>query len=132
MGRSDHGTSYMRVGGDDGKLGSWPYIYEGRRGRWGTETMALHLHMKPTTPAPHSRCFRCLSLYFSLPIARSLSLPRSCPLSVFLSLFCSISLALIRPTGRDSRWRWSTPRLKTPTTRARRAVAFHPNLLEHS
>jgi len=27
MGNSDHGTKYMRVGGDDGKLRPWHYIY---------------------------------------------------------------------------------------------------------
>ena len=26
----------VRVGGDDGELRPWHYIYEGRRGRWGT------------------------------------------------------------------------------------------------
>jgi len=28
MGNSDHGTTYMRVGGDDGELRPWHYIYE--------------------------------------------------------------------------------------------------------
>jgi len=32
----------VKVGGDDGELRPWLYIYEGRRGRWGTPTMALH------------------------------------------------------------------------------------------
>ena len=27
MGNSDHGTTYMRVGGDDGELRPWHYIY---------------------------------------------------------------------------------------------------------
>ena len=27
MGNSDHDTTYMRVGGDDGKLRPWHYIY---------------------------------------------------------------------------------------------------------
>ena len=27
MGNSDHVTTYMRVGGDDGELRSWHYIY---------------------------------------------------------------------------------------------------------
>ena len=27
MGNSDHGTSYMRVGGHDGELRLWHYIY---------------------------------------------------------------------------------------------------------
>ena len=27
MGNSDHGTTYMRVGGDDGELPPWHYIY---------------------------------------------------------------------------------------------------------
>ena len=47
MGHSDHGTTYMRVGGDDGGLRPWHYIYEGRRGRWGTPTMALHIRIAP-------------------------------------------------------------------------------------
>ena len=51
MGNSDHGTSYMRVGGDDGELRPWHFIYEGRRGRWGTPTMALHIRMLPSSPA---------------------------------------------------------------------------------
>ena len=38
MGNSDHGTSYMRVGGDDGELRPWHFLYEGRRGRWGTQS----------------------------------------------------------------------------------------------
>jgi hypothetical protein len=36
----------VRVGGDDGELRPWHYIYEGRRGRWGTPTMALHIRMQ--------------------------------------------------------------------------------------
>ena len=32
----------VRLGGDDGELRPWHYIYEGRRGRRGTPTMALH------------------------------------------------------------------------------------------
>ena len=43
MGNSDHGTAYMRVGGDDGELRPWHFIYEGRRGRWGTPIMALYI-----------------------------------------------------------------------------------------
>ena len=43
MGNSDHGTTYMRVGGDEGELRPWHYIYEGKRGRVGTPTMALHI-----------------------------------------------------------------------------------------
>ena len=27
MGNSDHGTTYMRVGGDEGELRPWHYIY---------------------------------------------------------------------------------------------------------
>jgi len=27
MGNSDHGTTYMRVGGDNGELRPWHYIY---------------------------------------------------------------------------------------------------------
>jgi hypothetical protein len=27
MGNSDHGTTYMRVGGDNGELQPWHYIY---------------------------------------------------------------------------------------------------------
>ena len=41
----------MRVGGDDGDLRSWHYIYEGGRGQLGTPTMALHIriqHLKET------------------------------------------------------------------------------------
>jgi len=33
----------VRVRRDDGELRPWHYIYEGRRGRWGTPTMALHI-----------------------------------------------------------------------------------------
>jgi len=54
MGNSDHGTTYMRVEGDDGELRSWYYINEGRRGRWRTLTMALHIRIqyrKPQTGA---------------------------------------------------------------------------------
>ena len=36
----------VRVGGDDGELRPWHYIYEGRRGRWGTPTMALHIRIQ--------------------------------------------------------------------------------------
>ena len=43
MGNSDHGTAYMRAGGDDGELRPEHYIQEGRRGRRGTPTMALHI-----------------------------------------------------------------------------------------
>ena len=42
MGNSDYGTTYVRVGGDDGELRPWHYICESRRGRWGTPTMKLH------------------------------------------------------------------------------------------
>ena len=57
MGNSYHGTTYMRVGGDDGELLPWHYIYEGRRGRWGTPTMTLHIHIQhrpllPSLPTP--------------------------------------------------------------------------------
>ena len=56
MGLSDHGTTYVRVGGDDGQLRPWHFLmvggddeelrpwhflYEGRRGWWGPPTMAL-------------------------------------------------------------------------------------------
>ena len=37
------GVWVVRVGGDDGELRPWHYIYEVRRGRWGTLTMALHI-----------------------------------------------------------------------------------------
>ena len=47
MRNSNHGTTYMRAGGDDGELRPWHYIYEGRRGRWGTATMALHKRVTP-------------------------------------------------------------------------------------
>ena len=46
MGNSDHGTAYTRVGGDDGELRPWRYVYEGRTGRWGIPTMALHLRIQ--------------------------------------------------------------------------------------
>ena len=51
MGNSDHGTIHVRAGGDDGELRPWHFIYEGRRGRWGTPTMALHIRMLPSSPA---------------------------------------------------------------------------------
>jgi hypothetical protein len=35
----------VRVGGDDGELRPWHYIYEGRRGRWGIPNMALHMRV---------------------------------------------------------------------------------------
>jgi len=31
MGNSDHGATYMRVGGDDVELRPWHYIYERER-----------------------------------------------------------------------------------------------------
>ena len=47
----------VRVGGDDGELRPWHYIYEGmnesngnpkgRRGIWGTPTLALHIRIQP-------------------------------------------------------------------------------------
>jgi len=37
------GVWVVRVGGDDGELLPWHYIYEGRKVRWGTPTMALHI-----------------------------------------------------------------------------------------
>ena len=33
----------LRVGGGDGELRPWHYIYEGERGRWGSPTTVLHL-----------------------------------------------------------------------------------------
>jgi len=36
----------VRVGGDDGELRPWHYIYEGRRGRWGTPTMTLPIRIQ--------------------------------------------------------------------------------------
>ena len=33
----------VRLGGDDGELRPWHYIYEGGRAQWGTPTMALHI-----------------------------------------------------------------------------------------
>ena len=32
----------VRIEGDDGELQLWYYIYEGRRGRWGTSTLTLY------------------------------------------------------------------------------------------
>ena len=55
MGKSDHSTSYMRAGGDDGKLRPWHFVYEGRRGRWGTPTMALHIYEGRRGPASPRR-----------------------------------------------------------------------------
>ena len=39
----------VRVGGDDRELRPWHCIYEGRRGRCGTPTIALHVR-KPLSP----------------------------------------------------------------------------------
>jgi len=36
----------LRVGGDEGELRPWHYIYEGRGGRWGPPTMALHIRIQ--------------------------------------------------------------------------------------
>ena len=36
MGNSDHGTTYMEVGGDDGEVRGTSYTY----------TMALHIHIQ--------------------------------------------------------------------------------------
>ena len=44
MGNSNHGTTYMRVEGDDGELRPWHYMYEGRRGRWGTCALGVARH----------------------------------------------------------------------------------------
>ena len=49
MGISDHGTTYMRVGGDNGYLRPWHDIYEGRRGSWGSPTMVLHIRIQQLT-----------------------------------------------------------------------------------
>jgi hypothetical protein len=36
----------VRIGGDDGELRPWHYVYEGRRERWGSLTMALHIRIQ--------------------------------------------------------------------------------------
>jgi hypothetical protein len=49
MRSSDHGTSCIREGGDGGELRLWHIMYQSRRGRWGTPTMALHVSEKEGT-----------------------------------------------------------------------------------
>ena len=41
--RRDPSLWVVGVGGDDGELRPWHYIYEGRMGRWETPTMALNI-----------------------------------------------------------------------------------------
>jgi len=52
MGNSDHGTTHMRVGWDDGELRPWHYIYEGRMRRWVIPNMALHTCERTRQRAP--------------------------------------------------------------------------------
>ena len=59
MGNFDHGTTYMRVGGDDGELRPWHYIYV-----YGIESRLIRRRIFETSqarsaewtghhPAPH-------------------------------------------------------------------------------
>ena len=53
MGNSDYDTAYMRVGGDDGELRLWHYIYVySIRGRLIMSNGALHIPTEqPPVPA---------------------------------------------------------------------------------
>ena len=79
MGNSDHGTTYMREGGDDGELRPWHYMYvysiDSRM-----ETQTEHPPRATWKPLPETRSN-------SVAIASARTLPPSFSLSLALAVY---------------------------------------------